>query len=125
VYLDAGYTGVEKREELKEREVDWQVAMKRGKLKAVPEDRVLGQLLRKLESVKGQHSVQGGTSLPHRQEPVPLQEGALQGLGQEHGAASHPVRLGQPGHCQAATVGAQQPSCVLRNEEGLETGRQR
>ena len=52
VYLDAGYTGVEKREELKERDIDWQVAMKRGKLKAVPEDRVLGQLLRKLESVK-------------------------------------------------------------------------
>ena len=52
VYLDAGYTGVEKREDLKEREIDWQVAMKRGKLKAVPEDRVLGQLLRKLESVK-------------------------------------------------------------------------
>jgi IS5 family transposase len=46
VFLDAGYTGVEKRE------VDWQVAMKRGKLKAVPQDRVLGQLLRKLESVK-------------------------------------------------------------------------
>ena len=45
-------TGVEKREELKEREIDWQVAMKRGQLKAVPEDRVLGQLLRKLESVK-------------------------------------------------------------------------
>ena len=52
VYLDAGYTGVEKREELKERDIDWQVAMKRGKLKAVPEDTVLGQLLRKLESVK-------------------------------------------------------------------------
>jgi hypothetical protein len=52
VYLDAGYTGVEKREELKDREIDWQVAMKRGKLKAMPEDSVLGQLLRKLESVK-------------------------------------------------------------------------
>jgi len=52
VYLDAGYTGVEKREELKDRDIDWQVAMKRGKLKAVPEDSILGQLLRKLESVK-------------------------------------------------------------------------
>lgn len=52
VSLDAGYTGVEKREELKERDIDWQVAMKRGKLKAVPEDSVLGQRLRKLESVK-------------------------------------------------------------------------
>ncbi len=52
VYLDAGYIGVEKREELKDRDIHWQAAMKRGKLKAVPEDSVLGQLLRKLESVK-------------------------------------------------------------------------
>jgi len=52
VFLDAGYTGVEKREELKERDLDWQVAMKRGKLKAVQEASVLGQLLRKLESLK-------------------------------------------------------------------------
>jgi len=40
------------RAELKDRDIDWQVAMKRGKLKAVPEDHVLGQLLRQLESVK-------------------------------------------------------------------------
>ncbi len=52
VYLDAGYTGVEKREELKDLDIDWQVAMKRGKLKALPEDSPLGQLLRKLETVK-------------------------------------------------------------------------
>ncbi len=52
VYLDAGYTGVEKREELKDLDIDWPVAMKRGKLKALPEDSPLGQLLRKLETVK-------------------------------------------------------------------------
>ena len=52
VFLDAGYTGVEKREELKDRDIDWQVAMKRGKLKAVPEESVRGRLLRQLESVK-------------------------------------------------------------------------
>jgi len=51
-HLDAGYTGVEKREELKDLDIDWQVAMKRGKLKALPEDSKLGQLLRKLETVK-------------------------------------------------------------------------
>lgn len=52
VYLDAGYTGVEKREELKDLDIDWQVAMKQGKLKALPEDSQLGQLWRKLETVK-------------------------------------------------------------------------
>ena len=52
VFLDAGYVGAEKREALKERDINWQIAMKRGKLKAVPEETLVGQLLRKLESVK-------------------------------------------------------------------------
>ncbi len=52
VYLDAGYTGVEKREELKDRDIDWQVAMKRSKLKAIPQENKLGPLLRQLEPVK-------------------------------------------------------------------------
>ena len=52
VYLDAGYTGVEKREELKDRDIDWQVATKRSKLKAIPKESQLGPLLRRLESVK-------------------------------------------------------------------------
>ena len=52
VFLDAGYVGAEKREALKERDINWQIAMKRGKLKAVPEETLVGQLLRKRESVK-------------------------------------------------------------------------
>jgi len=52
VFLDAGYVGAEKREELKDLDINWQIAMKRGKLKVVPEDTLVGQLLRKLESLK-------------------------------------------------------------------------
>jgi IS5 family transposase len=52
VFLDAGYVGADKREELKDRDVNWQIAMKRGKLKAVSEESGFGQLLRKLESLK-------------------------------------------------------------------------
>ncbi|MQM35982.1 MAG: IS5/IS1182 family transposase [Candidatus Accumulibacter phosphatis] len=52
VFLDAGYIGADKREELKDRDVNWQIAMKRGKLKAVSEESGFGQLLRKLESLK-------------------------------------------------------------------------
>jgi IS5 family transposase len=52
VFLDAGYIGADKREELKDRDVNWQIAMKRGKLKAVSEESRFGQLLRKLESLK-------------------------------------------------------------------------
>ena len=43
---------MEKREELKDRDIDWVVAKKPGKRKAIPQDGKLGQLLRRLESVK-------------------------------------------------------------------------
>lgn len=52
VFLDAGYVGAEKRDELKDLDVNWHIAMKRGKLKAVPEETRLGQLVRRLETVK-------------------------------------------------------------------------
>ena len=52
VFLDAGYIGADKREELKDPDVNRQIAMKRGKLKAVSEESGFGQLLRKLESLK-------------------------------------------------------------------------
>lgn len=52
VHLDAGYTGIEKREEVKDRDIDWVVATKPGKLKAIPQESQLGNLLRRLESLK-------------------------------------------------------------------------
>ncbi|EXI77471.1 MAG: Transposase DDE domain protein [Candidatus Accumulibacter regalis] len=52
VFLDAGYVDADKREELKDRDVNWEIAMKRGKRKAVSEESGFGQLLRKLESLK-------------------------------------------------------------------------
>jgi IS5 family transposase len=51
VLADAGYQGVEKRDENRETEVSWHVAMKRGKRKALPNDK-LGRLQEKLERVK-------------------------------------------------------------------------
>ena len=45
---DAGYTGVDKRPEAQESEVDWRVAEKRGKLEAIPEG-VYKQACRELE----------------------------------------------------------------------------
>jgi IS5 family transposase len=52
VFLDAGDTGAVKRDELKDLDVTCGIAMKRGKLKAIPEDSLVGQLLRQLESLK-------------------------------------------------------------------------
>ncbi len=55
VYADAGYLGVEKREEItaKTREVQWYVAAKRGKLKAMAEGR-LKELTQAYEKAKAQ-----------------------------------------------------------------------
>ena len=52
VFLDAGYTGVEKRKELKDRDVEWVVAEKPSKIKQISEDRPLGRLLRQRETLK-------------------------------------------------------------------------
>ena len=52
VFLDAGYTGVEKREELKDRDIEWVVAEKPSKIKQISEDRPLGRLLRQRETLK-------------------------------------------------------------------------
>jgi IS5 family transposase len=52
VFVDAGYIGADKREELKDRAIDWQIAMKRGKLKAMPEGSRHKVLLEQLERLK-------------------------------------------------------------------------
>ena len=51
VYADAGYQGVEKREENQEVPVTWHVAMKRGKRKALA-GTPLGELLERIEQLK-------------------------------------------------------------------------
>ena len=48
---DAGYQGVEKREENRGKSVTWHVAMKRSKRKALPNNK-LGRMLEKLEHLK-------------------------------------------------------------------------
>lgn len=52
VFVDAGYTGADKRDELKDRAIDWQIAMKRGKLKAMPEGGRHKALFEQLERLK-------------------------------------------------------------------------
>ena len=48
---DAGYQGVEKREENRGRRVEWEIAMRPGKRKALPDTRV-GRLQERIEQVK-------------------------------------------------------------------------
>ena len=51
VLADAGYQGVEKRKENRDTQVSWYVAMKRGKRKALPANK-LGRLIEQLEQAK-------------------------------------------------------------------------
>lgn len=51
VHTDAGYQGIDKREELKHHSVAWQVAMRPGKRRALP-DNPMGRIMRKLEEAK-------------------------------------------------------------------------
>ena len=53
VIADAGYIGVEKREENTGKTVEWLIAMKRGKLKAMPEGR-WKETVREIEKKKAQ-----------------------------------------------------------------------
>ena len=122
VYLDAGYTGVEKREELKDRDIDWQVATKRSKLKAIPKESQLGPLLRRLESVKASIRSKVEHPFSNREESLRPPQGSLQGAEEEHGAVAHPLCAGQSGHRQAAASRPSQPRCVLSTAKGPEKG---
>ena len=51
IHADAGYTGADKREELKRCKARWHIAAKRGKVKAMPEDAVK-EATQALETIK-------------------------------------------------------------------------
>lgn len=51
VHADAGYQGIDKREELQHHTVEWQVALRPGKRRALP-DTPMGKLLRQIEEAK-------------------------------------------------------------------------
>ena len=53
VFADAGYTGAEKRAELKDRQVKWYIATKRGKIAALPEGQAKA-LFKHIERLKAQ-----------------------------------------------------------------------
>ena len=63
IFGDAGYQGVAKREENREKAVTWYIAMKPGMRKALP-DTKLGRLLEKIEHAKA--SVRAKVEHPFR-----------------------------------------------------------
>ncbi len=83
-YADAGYLGVEKREEIATHApgVEWHVAAKRSKVRALPEGRVK-ELTRQLEKLKAQVRALCRASLSCDQESFPPPKGSIPGAGEE------------------------------------------
>lgn len=52
VYADAGYQGVSKREDVQDIKVNWHVAMRPGKRRALDKDSPMGKVMDKLEQTK-------------------------------------------------------------------------
>jgi IS5 family transposase len=87
VFADAGYQGVEKREETQDIEVRWHVAMRPGKRKALDRSNPMGDLLDKLERVKA--SIRAKVEHPFRviKRQFGYTKVRYRGLGQKHCAA--------------------------------------
>ena len=69
VFADAGYTGADKRPELEDRDVSWNIAIKRSIIKALPKGSAgFGGAGR---AGAGAGAGLGRAPVPHRQEPVP------------------------------------------------------
>ena len=105
VFADAGYTGADKRPEHEDRDVSLEHRDQAQHHQSIAE-RPAG-FGRAGRASAGAGAGLGRAPLPHRQEPVPPQEAALSRPGQEHRAAAHPVRPGQPGDRQ------ENPACPI------------
>jgi len=86
---DAGYQGVAKRTDANA-EVNWHVAMRPGRLRALDLSRPLSAL-----KDQGQHPGQGRAPVSGHQVPVRLPQGALSRAEEERGADRHAVRAVQ------------------------------
>src|SRR3954452_17700418 len=97
VFADAGYTGADKRPEHEEREVSWNIAIKRSIIKALPKG--LRELAEPVERALAQ--VRAWVEHPFHIVKNLFRHKKLRYRGlEEHRATAHPVRAGQPGDRQ-------------------------
>jgi len=52
VWADAGYLGADKREAVRDKPIEWQIARRRGTIKKLPEGSQLRELLKRVETLK-------------------------------------------------------------------------
>ena len=128
VLADAGYQGVDKREETQGINVHWHVAIQPGKRKALDKSTPKGAP-GPARAGQSAHAGQGRTPVPGDQAPVWACGGALPRAGQEHGAAADTVCAVQPvdgaAHVAAGDAGmsasAKAPRAANRGELGRQT----
>lgn len=103
---DAGYQGVDKRQEMQGSQVKWHVAMRPGKRRALDPRRKLHELLDKAERLKA--SVQAKVRHPFRviKQQFGYAKVRYRGAGEKHGAADDAVRTGQSVDSPQARHGA-------------------
>lgn len=108
---DAGYRGVDKREEAPGAEVARGHAARQAP--GPGQDQRLAEAVGGSRAIEGQRASQGRASVPCREEPVPPPQGSLPGAGEEPGTAVRAVRPGQPRHREEVTAGRPGRRCVL------------
>lgn len=101
---DAGYTGVEKRDEMQGKGAKWHVALKRSKIKAM-RDGAIKDLLIEAERTKAQIRARVEHPFHVIKNLFGHRKVSLQGLGQEHGATVQLVRSRQSGARQETVAG--------------------
>ena len=105
IFADAGYTGADKRPEHEDRDVCWNIAIKRSIIKALPKG--LRDLAEPVERALAQ--VRAWVEHPFHIVKNLFRHKKLRyrGLEQEHRATAHAVRPGQPGDRQ------ENPACPI------------
>lgn len=95
VWGDAGYTGANKREGLKDRRLAWHIASKPGKVKAMPSGK-LKEATRYVEYLKAAVRAKVEHPVPGDQTAVRLHEGAIPGLGEKYRSGAALVCVVEP-----------------------------
>jgi IS5 family transposase len=101
---DAGYQGIENREESQAATVVWHVAMKPSKRKLL-DGTELGRLVERLEYAKAPDSSQSRTPFPCREKYLQAPQGPLQRPGQKHGSAFFAICPEQSGAGPPIVIG--------------------
>ena len=100
VWGDAGYQGVQNREEDRGLKVEWRVAMRPGKRRELDPESPEAVAEREKASVRAKSlpptPIGGGAPVPEGEAAVRILEGAVPGAGQERGTLGAAVRAGQP-----------------------------